>query len=241
MRIIARLDIKNNFVIKGINLEGLRKVGDPIDLAGKYYENKIDEIIYIDNVASLYRRNSLTKMISKTSEEVFVPMTVGGGIRSLQDIEELLNSGADKIAINSYAIENPKFITEAVSNFGSSTIVIYIEAKQVSTDKWEIFKFSGREKTNINLCNWVDEIQDRGCGEILLTSIDYEGLQRGFDIDMIDKIYAKIKVPLIISGGCGDIDHIISLKKNFNNASVALASVLHYNKINIDDIRKKIA
>ena len=213
MRIIARLDIKNNFVIKGINLEGLRKVGDPIDLAGKYYENKIDEIIYIDNVASLYRRNSLTKMISKTSEEVFVPMTVGGGIRSLQDIEELLNSGADKIAINSYAIENPKFITEAVSNFGSSTIVIYIEAKQVSTDKWEIFKFSGREKTNINLCNWVDEIQDRGCGEILLTSIDYEGLQRGFDIDMIDKIYAKIKVPLIISGGCGDIDHIISLKK----------------------------
>ena len=146
MRIIARLDIKNNFVIKGINLEGLRKVGDPIDLAGKYYENKIDEIIYIDNVASLYRRNSLTKMISKTSEEVFVPMTVGGGIRSLQDIEELLNSGADKIAINSYAIENPKFITEAVSNFGSSTIVIYIEAKQVSTDKWEIFKFSGREK-----------------------------------------------------------------------------------------------
>ena len=115
--------------------------------------------------------------------------------------------------VNSYAIENPKFITEAVSNFGSSTIVIYIEAKQVSTDKWEIFKFSGREKTNINLCNWVDEIQDRGCGEILLTSIDYEGLQRGFDIDMIDKIYAKIKVPLIISGGCGDIDHIISLKK----------------------------
>ena len=126
-----------------------------------------------------------------------------------------------------------------MSNFGSSTIVIYIEAKQVSTDKWEIFKFSGREKTNINLCNWVDEIQDRGCGEILLTSIDYEGLQRGFDIDMIDKIYAKIKVPLIISGGCGDIDHIISLK-NFNNASVALASVLHYNKINIDDIRKKL-
>ena len=131
MRIIARLDIKNNFVIKGINLEGLRKVGDPIDLAGKYYENKIDEIIYIDNVASLYRRNSLTKMISKTSEEVFVPMTVGGGIRSLQDIEELLNSGADKIAINSY--RKPKFITEAVSNL--DTIVIYIEAKQVSTDK----------------------------------------------------------------------------------------------------------
>ena len=136
MRIIARLDIKNNFVIKGINLEGLRKIGDPISIANNYYEQKIDEIIYIDSVASLYRRNSLPDTIEKTSENVFVPMTVGGGIRSLGDIELLLKSGADKVAINSFGTEEPNFINEAVKNFGSSTIVIYVEAKKISEKKF---------------------------------------------------------------------------------------------------------
>ena len=240
MRIISRLDVKNNFVIKGINLEGLRKVGDPIKLATDYYNDKIDEIIYMDNVASLYRRNSLTQIISETSENIFVPLTVGGGIRKLSDIDKLLSSGADKVAINSFGTENPKFIKEAVSNFGSSTIVISIEAKKISEQKWEVYKYSGREKTEIDLIYWINKIQELGCGEILLTSIDYEGLQKGFDIEMIEKIYDLIKVPLVISGGCGKMDDIKFIKNNFNFVSVALASVLHYKKLTIKEIKKSI-
>ena len=240
MRIIARLDIKNNFVIKGINLEGLRKIGDPISIANNYYEQKIDEIIYIDSVASLYKRNSLPDTIEKTSENVFVPMTVGGGIRSLGDIELLLKSGADKVAINSFGTEEPNFINEAVKNFGSSTIVIYVEAKKISEKKWEVYKYSGREKTGLDLIYWIDKIQEFECGEILLTSVDYEGMKKGFDIEMVNQIYDKIKVPLILSGGCGNIEHIKYVKKNFNNVSVALASLLHYKIANIKEIKREI-
>ncbi len=241
MRIISRLDIKNDFVIKGINLEGLRKVGNPIELASKYYMNNIDEIIYVDAVASLYRRNSLSNLIYETSKKIFVPLTVGGGIRSFKDIEEALKFGADKVSINSYATENPNFVYEAVKNFGSSTIVIYVETKfSKESNEWEIYKYSGREKTNIKLLDWLSRIQDMECGEILLTSIDYEGVQSGFDINLLDIINEKIKVPLIMSGGCGTYEHVIELKKKFRNVSVALASALHYDKVNIKNLKKKI-
>lgn len=242
MRIIARLDVKNNFVIKGINLEGLRKVGDPIELAYKYYKDKIDEIIYIDAVASLYRKNNLTNLIFETSKKIFVPLTVGGGIRSLFDIEKALKLGADKVAINSYATENPNFISDAVKNFGSSTIVIYIETKfNNEILDWEIYKYSGRERTNIKLFEWLNKIQEMECGEILLTSIDFEGTQRGFDLELLNKIIDHIKVPLILSGGCGNIRHILDIKKNYNNdLSVAIASALHYKKIDLKMLKEKI-
>ena len=171
MRIIARLDIKNNFVIKGVNLEGLRKIGNPLEIAQKYYNDGIDEIIFIDAVASLYRRNNLYKIIDNSVKNIFVPLTVGGGIRSLKDIEKALNSGADKVAINSFATENPKFIQEAVKNFGSSTIISYIETKQIKENSWEVYKYSGREKTGINLENWIKQVQDYGCGEIDLSQV----------------------------------------------------------------------
>ena len=241
MRIISRLDIKNEFVIKGINLEGLRKVGNPIELASKYYNENIDEIIYVDAVASLYRKNTLSNLIYETSKKIFVPLTVGGGIRSYTDIEKALRLGADKVSLNSYATENPNFIAESVKNFGTSTIVIYIETKyNPETMAWEVYKYSGRERSGIKLVDWIEKIQDMGCGEIMLTSIDYEGTQKGFDMDLIKKVIDKIKVPLIISGGCGEYEHVSNLKKKFKNVSVALASSLHYNNINIKKLKEII-
>ena len=237
MRIIARVDIKNNFVIKGINLEGLRKIGDPNTIVKEYYKNKIDELLIIDSVASLYGRNNLFSLINNITKDIFIPITVGGGIRSLKDIENALNSGADKVAINSKALEDANFLTEAVSNFGESTIVLNVEAKKIMNEKWEPYKFCGREKTNIDIKDWIETAQNKGCGEILLTSIDKEGTETGFDIELLNYLENKISKPLIVSGGCGCLNDIIELKKKFKHVSVALASVLHYNILKISDIK----
>ena len=193
MRTISRIDIKNESVIKGINLEGLRKIGDPEKIAKEYYHDGIDEIILIDSVASLYGRNNLFDLIKKITKEIFVPITLGGGIRSLKDIENSLNSGADKVAINSKALEDPNFLSKAISNFGESTILVSIEAKKIGDEKWEAYKFCGREKTNLNIIDWIKKIQDKGCGEILLTSIDKEGTETGFDIELLENVEGKLK------------------------------------------------
>ena len=237
MRIISRLDIKNEFVIKGINLEGLRKIGDPYTLSKKYYNEGVDEIILIDSVASLYSRNNLFHIVEKTVNDVFIPITLGGGIRSLKDISKALGAGADKIAINSYATENPNFINTSVNEFGSSTITIYIEAKKVGEKKWEVYKNYGRDKTGIDLIYWLNEIQDKNCGEILLTSIDHEGMQNGFDIELLNEIYELIKKPLIFSGGCGKLQDINEIKKNYKNVSLSIASAFHYEKIKLNELK----
>tara|TARA_B100000767_G_C19695805_1_gene506101 strand:- start:396 stop:1130 length:735 start_codon:yes stop_codon:yes gene_type:complete len=239
MRIISRLDIKNNFVIKGINLEGLRKVGDPIELATNYYNSGVDEIILIDAVASLYNRNNLFNIVEKISESIFAPLTLGGGIRSIRDIENALNSGADKVAINSHATENPNFINEAVKIFGSSTITVYIEAKKTTEKKWEAYKYCGREKTHLDLVEWIKIVQDLGCGELLITSVDYEGMQKGFDLEMMNTIYNHINVPLIFSGGCGKMEDITNMNKQYKNVSLSIASAFHYKKITIDQIKNE--
>ncbi len=235
MRIIARLDVKNNFVIKGINFEGLRKIGDPLKLAKKYYEEKIDEIMFIDAVASLYDRNNLFNIIDQSTKEIFCPITLGGGIRSLEDIDKALKSGADKVAINSHAIENPQFIKQAVENFGSSTILVNIEAKKINND-WEIYKFYGREKTGIKLLEWLDTVQEMDCGEIILTSIDKEGLQTGMDFELLDYINNKINRPLIFSGGFNNLDELQKIKK-YPFISISIASVLHYQTLKVQDIK----
>lgn len=239
MRIISRIDIKNNFVIKGINLEGLRKVGDPLEIATKYYQDGIDEIMMIDAVASLYGRNNLFDIIKKTTENIFVPITLGGGIRNLKDIDKALRSGADKIAINTYATEDPNFLKEAVNNFGSSTITVYIEAKNVGEKKWEAYKNSGREKTGLDVIDWIKKVQDYGCGELLVTSVDYEGLQKGFDLGLLEEIYKHINVPLIINGGCGNIGDVVKVKKNYENISFSIASAFHYKKVLIEDLKNE--
>ena len=238
MRTIARIDIKNQDVIKGINLEGLRKIGNPENIVKEYYLNGIDEILIIDSVASLYGRNNLFDLIKNITKEIFVPITLGGGIRSHKDIENALNSGADKVAINSKALEDPDFLSKAVSSFGESSILVSIEAKKISEEKWEPYKFCGREKTNLNLIDWINTIHDKGCGEILLTSIDKEGTETGFDIDLINNVHEIIKKPLIVSGGCGNLNHIQEVKKRFKDVSVAVASVLHYKTLKISEIKK---
>ena len=239
MRIISRIDIKNEFVIKGINLEGLRKIGNPLEIATKYYQDGIDEIMMMDAVASLYGRNNLFDVIERSVENIFVPFTLGGGIRSLKDIEKALSSGADKVAINSYATENPNFIKEAVKNFGSSTITVYIETKKTGEKSWEAFKNSGRDKTGLEIVDWIKKVQDFNCGELLITSVDYEGLQNGFDLKLLEKIYPHINVPLIINGGCGKIEDIVDVRKKYENISFSIASALHYKKISLKNLKNE--
>ena len=191
--------------------------------------------MFIDAVASLYDRNNLFNIIDQSTKEIFCPITLGGGIRSLEDIDKALKSGADKVAINSHAIENPQFIKQAVENFGSSTILVNIEAKKINND-WEIYKFYGREKTGIKLLEWLDTVQEMDCGEIILTSIDKEGLQTGMDFELLDYINNKINRPLIFSGGFNNLDELKKIKKH-PFISISIASVLHYQTLKVQDIK----
>ena len=237
MRVIARIDVKNEYAIKGIHLEGVRKVGDPNELALKYYIEGIDEIVFMDAVASLYDRNNLFKIIEKACAEVFIPVTIGGGIRTLNDIEKALYSGADKVAINTAAIRNPSFIRSASLKYGSQCIVGSIEAKR-QTDGWEAYIDSGREKTGVDVMEWARELEQLGAGEILLTSVDQEGTQRGFEIHLAREINRAVSIPVIISGGMGELMHISDLANQTRPSALACAASLHYNKISVMEIKR---
>ena len=230
LRIIPKIEIKNNYLVKGIHLEGLRVIGEAQDFSKYYFNEYADELIINDVVASLYGRNNLSNYINEISKEVFIPITVGGGIRNLLDIENLLKNGADKIAINTAAIKDPNFIDLAVNEYGSSTITISIEVK-TNKNKFECYIDNGREPTNIDLNDWLKIVQDKGCGEILITSIDRDGTGKGFDMNLLRYIKEKINVPLIISGGFGSINHIKEVinQKLINVDGIAIASLLHYN------------
>jgi len=241
MRVISRLDIKNEFVIKGIHLEGLRKVGDPIDLAVEYYRSGIDEIIFMDAVASLYDRNNVFHIIEKACKQVFIPITIGGGIRTLVDIEKALIAGADKVAINTGAVKSPQLINEAALRFGSQCIVASIEAKsQAADNSWQAYVNNGRENTDKDLVQWTKELEDRGAGEIFITSIDQEGTKKGFDVDLIQAVNDAVKVPVIACGGMGEKKHIQQLIKKTTPSAIACASVLHYKKMSISEIKNLI-
>ena len=240
IRIIPRLDIKNNTVVKGIHLEGLRVVGKPQDLAMKYYDNGADELLYMDAVASLYERNSLHDIILRISEKVFIPITVGGGIRNIDDIKKVLHSGADKVAINTAAIKNPDFISEAANTYGSQCIVISIEAKKISDEHWEAYVDTGRESTGVDVMEWVDRVVELGAGELLITSIDSEGTKKGFEIDLIKKISKKVPIPVIACGGAGDILDFTKLIRSSNVGSISCASALHYDLMTISDIKNQL-
>jgi len=234
-RIIARLDIKGENVVKGINLEGVRPVGKPDILAKKYYTQGVDEIIYMDVVASLYERNSLVKYIKEAAKNIFVPLTVGGGIRNLDDIKEVLNNGADKVAINTAAIKNPGLIKQASEMIGSQSIILSIEAKKQKDNSWEAYFNNGREKSGINVIDWIEEAEKLGAGEVLLTSVDNEGLKRGMDIKLLDCIKNKVKIPVIFCGGVGNVQHIKEAIKGVD--AIAIASILHYEKITVNEIK----
>ncbi len=237
-RLIARLDIKGENLIKGIHLEGLRKIGNPNLYAKNYYQQGVDELLFMDCVASLYGRNNLLEVIKKSAQDIFIPIAVGGGIRSASDASELLHSGADKVCINTAAVNRPKLITELAKRFGSQCIVLSVEAKKISNNRWEVFTHNGREKTGLDVLDWIRKAIKLGVGEILLTSIDSEGTEKGFDFDLIKNVSQICSVPLIVSGGLGKTDHINKLIKSSHFDALAAASVLHYNKLKPKIIKK---
>ena len=237
LRIIPRLDIKGENLIKGIQLEGVRVLGNPNIFAKKYYHNGADELLYMDAVASLYGRNNLKELIKKAVKDVFIPITVGGGIRSIEDAYDILRSGADKIAINTAAVKRPNLIKELSNEFGSQSIVVSIEAKQQSKFDWEVYVESGREKTGIKVFDWIKKAESLGAGEILITSVDREGTKKGFDTELLKNVTELTKLPIIASGGMGRLDDFKSVSSKANVDAVAIATVFHYNLISVQDVR----
>jgi imidazole glycerol-phosphate synthase subunit HisF len=236
-RLIARLDVKAPWLIKGIHLEGLRKVGDPAQYARKYYEIGLDEIVYMDIVASLYDRNSLHDIVRHTTEHVFIPITVGGGIRSVRDVEAMMLCGADKIAVNTAVVRRPELITEIANQFGSQCVVLSIEAKQIGPGRWEAYTDNGREHTHMDVVEWARRAVDLGAGEILLTSVDREGTRRGFDVALIRAVSDAVAVPVIASGGMGSSEDMITVVNEGHADAVAMADILHYERTPFADIR----
>ncbi|WP_206201922.1 imidazole glycerol phosphate synthase cyclase subunit [Terasakiella sp. SH-1] len=240
LRFIARMDIKAPNLIKGVQLEGLRVIGDPSEYARKYYEAGIDELIYMDVVASLYERNGLEEIVKRTAEDIFIPITVGGGIRSLSDVERMLKAGADKIALNTAGIKNPNLITEIAKRFGSQCVVLSIEAKRNPQGNWEALTDNGREHTYKDAIQWAKEGENLGAGEILVTSVDQEGTAKGFDLKLAQTLDESISIPYTISGGMGDITDAHQLVTSTNVDAIAMAHVLHYNKVNLSQLRTAI-
>ncbi|OGE30442.1 imidazole glycerol phosphate synthase cyclase subunit [Candidatus Daviesbacteria bacterium RIFCSPHIGHO2_02_FULL_36_13] len=228
-RIIGRLDIKGPNLVKGIHLEGLRVLGKPEEFAKYYYENGIDELIYIDVVASLFGRNSLEEIITKTAREIFIPLTVGGGLRTIDDIRSVLRAGADKVSLNTAAINNPQIIKEASRIFGSSTITVTIEAIKQKDGSYLAFTDNGREHTGVEVLGWAKKAEQLGAGEILLTSIDKDGTGEGFDLELTKMISKNVSIPVIASGGAGKKEDVYKAISNGGADAVALASLLHYN------------
>jgi imidazole glycerol-phosphate synthase subunit HisF len=229
LRIIPRLDIKGPNLVKGVHLEGLRILGKPEDYARYYYESGADELLYMDVVASLYERNSLLDFVTKTSKEIFIPLTVGGGLRTVDDIKHVLRAGADKVSLNTAVIRNPDLIREASRRFGSSTIVVSIEAKKIGEGRYEAYVDNGREKTGVDALEWALRAEELGAGEIMVTSIDQEGTGRGYNIDITSKISKLVSIPVIACGGAGTLEHIHDVVAEGEVDAVCVASVLHYN------------
>jgi cyclase len=235
-RLIARLDVKMKNLIKGVQMEGWRKVGGPAEFARRYVAEGVDELMFTDVVASLYERNSLHDIVRAVAAEAFVPMTIGGGVRTLADVSELLSCGADKVALNTAATRDPALITEICSTFGSQACVIAIETIFHEGD-WLVMTDNGRNHTGRKALDWAREITDRGAGEIVLTAIHKEGLGMGMDLDLIGKVCENVTVPVVAGGGIGTVDHLADLVDGTSASGVAVAQALHWNKLTVADLR----
>ena len=241
IRIIPRLDIKGPNLVKGIHLEGLRVLGQPHDFAKYYYENGADELFFQDVVASLYGRNSMSEIIQKTANEIFIPLTVGGGIRNIEDINSVLRCGADKVALNTAAIGNKEFVRHASEKFGSSTIVVAIEIIQETDGKYLAYTDNGREFTGIDAVEWSEEVVELGAGELVITSVDREGTGEGLDLSLLEKIAERVGVPVIAHGGVGKISHVTDLFKKTQVDACAISSILHYNLIHKNKVQRSLS
>ena len=231
VRIIPRLDIKGPNLVKGIHFEGLRVLGKPESLARLYYRQGADELFYQDAVASLYGRNSLLEIVERTASEIFIPLTVGGGLRSVEDIGLVLRAGADKVCINTAAVQRPELIREAAERYGSSTIVVSIEAIRHPDGRYEAFTDYGRESTGIEALSWARKAVELGAGELMVTSINQEGTGRGFDLELIRRVAEEAPVPVIAGGGAGRAEHVLDVIREGRADAVGLAAVLHYRSI----------
>ena len=238
IRIIPRLDIKGANVVKGIHCEGLRVVGNPKELAYRYYKDWADELLCVDIVASLYQRNFDFNLLRSLSNGIFIPITVGGGISSINDINNALRAGADKVAINTYAVKNPIFLNEAAKKFGSQCIALSIEAKRKPAGGWEAYTDGGREKTGIDAISWAKKAIKLGVGEIILTSIDCDGTRKGYDTDLISAVASFSPVPLIVHGGANNPNSFLDVLKRYRLEGLSAASIFHYKDFSIKDVKK---
>ncbi len=240
IRLIARMDIKNDFLVKGIQLEGLRKMGRPNEFSKDYYKQGIDELLYMDIVASLYNRNNLSDIVYKTTGDVFIPITVGGGVRSVEDVRELLQMGADKVAVNTAAIKDEKIISKISEAFGSQCTVLGIEAKKrLSGVGWEAYTDNGRNHSGKEVVEWAKRGVQLGAGEILLTMVDKEGMNRGMDNELIREVCNAVNVPVIVSGGCSCGKDAVDAANNGAGA-VAVAGLFHYKKTTVQQLKSEI-
>lgn len=237
VRLIPRLDVKGPNLIKGIHLEGLRVIGDPHEYAVRYYQQGADELLFMDIVASLYGRNNLSDIIERAVNSVFIPITVGGGIRSIEDGIHILRSGADKLAVNTAVVARPELITEMAERFGSQCVVLSIEAKRVSAGKWEAYTDNGREHTGRDVVEWARQAVSLGAGEILVTSVDQEGTRKGYDAELIQAVASAVSVPVVASGGMGKPEDVVVAVRDGKADAVSMADILHYNRATLADIR----
>ena len=237
-RIIPCLDVNNGRVVKGINFLDLKDAGDPVEQAEFYDKSGADEICFLDITASNENRNTMIDIVSKTAEKCFVPLTVGGGIKTLQNIRDLLLAGADKVSINTAAVNDIAFVKKASQKFGTQCVVVAADAKKISSKKWEIFTHGGRNKTGIDVIEFVQKAEENGAGEILLTSMDKDGTKAGYDIDLLSEVTEKINIPVIASGGVGSLEHLSDGIKKGGASAVLAASIFHYGEFSIKDVKE---
>ena len=236
-RIIPCLDVKNGRVVKGINFVDLKDAGDPVEQAKIYSDGGADEICFLDITASNENRDTIYDIVEKTSKKCFVPLTVGGGVRNVDDINKLLNCGADKVSINTAAVQNPEVVADSSKKFGSQCIVVAIDAK-INGNKWEIFTHGGRNKTGIDAIDFAKRMEGNGAGELLVTSMDRDGTQLGYDIELMSKISSEVNIPVIASGGVGNLDHLVDGIKLGNASAVLAASIFHYGKFSVKQAKE---
>ena len=236
-RIIPCLDMKNGKVVKGIKFQNLRDVGHPPDLAKEYEAQGADEITFLDISASLEGRKTLLNIVSETAQKLFVPLCVGGGIGSVEDVRAVLNAGADKVSINSAAVKDPEVITRCAENFGKQCVVVAIDVKKEG-DHWEVYTHGGTRPTGIDALEWAKRVEDLGAGEILLTSMDADGVKTGYDIPITAAIADEVKIPVIASGGCGSIEHIYEVFTQTNAAAALAASIFHFKEVTVGDVKQ---
>ena len=236
-RIIPCLDVKNGRVVKGINFVGLKDAGDPVEQARIYSDNGADEICFLDITASNENRDTIYEVVKETSKKCFVPLTVGGGVRSVDDINKLLNCGADKVSINTAAVQNPSVVIDSSKKFGSQCIVVAIDAKK-NDESWEIFTHGGRNSTGIDAIEFAILMEKNGAGELLVTSMDRDGTQKGYDIDLMSSISSSVNIPVIASGGVGNLDHLVEGIKTGKASAVLAASIFHYGKYSIKEAKE---